>query len=142
MLVKDVLSQANILADESLEDETLLNFLNDCTAQVNTRAKALYPFYTIDDLETEMAMPEQWVRQIYLPFIAAKIKQIDASQFEYNDLYSQFERGIADFISYYVIPDSYRDLSYYGYTDPETGEWMEYTSDVWSTPPFPWISRW
>lgn len=143
MKVEDVLTQANNLADETIDEEILLGYLNDCTAQINTRCHAKYPFYKYpNDLQTEMAIPEQWVRVLYIPFIAGKIKQMDSSQFEYNDMFSQFERGLADFISSYVIPDQYVDTDYYGYTDPNTGEWITYTSDVGATPPWPWVVRW
>lgn len=141
MNVRQVMEEANNLADEAIEEEILIGFINDCTAQINSRAKANFPFYSITDLETEFVIPEKWVRVLYIPFVAARIKQQDSSQFEYMDLYAQFERGLGDFISYYVIPDDYVDNSSDGYIDPETGEWVSYTSDIYKKPPFPW-ARW
>lgn len=142
MNLRQLIDEANVLSDEYLEDTTMTQFVNQCIAQINTRAKAKYPFMDSSLVETEFAIPDNWVRRLFIPFTAGRTKQVDSSQFEYTDFYAEFESAMGDFVAHYNIPDEYKDTSQDTYIDPETGEVKYYTSDVFETPTYPWWRRW
>lgn len=142
MNLRQAIDAVNALTDEGTDDATLLSFINDAIAEVNIRAKANYPFATLDDLGNDFPLPDKWVRALYVQYAAARDKQKESSQYEYSDLYQMFESAVNDFIATYYIPDEYRDKSDQ-YTDPETGETRSYfESDIFDVPTFPWHTRW
>lgn len=109
MIIQDLLDEANILADESFDDDTMVKFYNQCTTDINIRTGAIFPSITVEDVNKPPALPEKWARSLYVPFMAGRIKQQDSSQFEYTDLYSQYEQAFGMFLASYVIPDQYID---------------------------------
>lgn len=141
MNLRQLIDEANVLSDEFLEDVSMTQFVNQCMAQINTRAKANFPYMDSSLPETEFIIPEKWVRRLFIPFIAGRTKQVDSSQFEYSDFYAEFESAMGDFMANYPIPDAYKDTSGDQYVDPVTGEIKYYTSDVYDKPPIPWW-RW
>lgn len=111
MKLRQLIDEANTLADESLDDSVMTQYINQCTARINARAKALFPDMDSTKPEAILPLPDKWVRALYVPFVAARIKQQDSSQFEYNDLYAEFETALSEFITYFEIPPKYQDLS-------------------------------
>lgn len=138
MTLNDLIEEANILSDDELDDVEVLTFVNACTALINIKTQAIFPDLTINDMGTTLFLPNKWVRALYVPFIAGRIKQKDSSQYEYSDMYSQFELALAEFVSSYPIPDQYQDKTGW-VVDPETGELVKnHYSWVYKTPALPW----
>ena len=128
MILADFIAHANDISDESESNETITGFLNDGIAKINAECKAAFPFMSYTDLEATIPLPETWVRTVLLPFAAGRIKTKDSSQFEYSDLYAEFQNGLSLFRTNYKIPDIYKDPSS-----------SSYTSDIYTTRPFGWM---
>lgn len=138
MTLNDLIQEANILSDDEPDVIEMISFVNACTSIINVKAKAIFPSLTINDMGTIMFLPDKWVRSMYVPFTAGRYKQKEASQFEYSDMYSQFEMALAEFISGYPIPDQYQDKTGW-VTDPTTGELVKnHYSWVYEQPALPW----
>lgn len=152
--LREIINRANAIADEGIDDETVTGFVNTAISEINVTAKANYPYMSHTNLSAEIPLGDKWAQSILIPFVTAQIKQMDASQFEYNDNYARYERMLNEFISQDPVPDQYKDWGARGYLpslDPETGEqlrdehgnliWVELTSDLYHRPPNPW-ERW
>ena len=138
MILGDFIRHANEMSDESESPETITGFLNDGLAKINAECKAAYPFMNPVDLEAQIPIPETWVRVMLLPFAAGRIKTKDSSQFEYSDLYAEFQRGLEIFKSNYTVPEDLRDRSGQVF-DPITGQWVSNASDIYSVRPMGWM---
>lgn len=138
MILADFIRAANDMSDESESNQSITEFLNDGIAKINAECKASFPFMNYVNLEVEIAIPETWVRVLLLPFAAGRIKTKDASQFEYSDLYAEFQAGMILFKTNYTIPDEYKDKSDL-ILDPVTGEYYKHSSDVYVTRPMGWM---
>jgi hypothetical protein len=57
------------------------------------------------------ALPEKWQRTLFIPFIIGRMKQVDASQFEYSDSFAEFQSNLVQFKTKYAIPDEYKDTA-------------------------------
>lgn len=143
MIIQDLFDEANTLADESFEDDIMVQFYNQCTADINIRANAVFPSINENNVADAPVLPEKWARSLYVPFMAASIKQQDSSQFEYADLFARYEQAFGMFLAYYTIPDQYIDKSNW-VTDPETDELVEPEgSSIFTKPSYPpYITRW
>lgn len=130
LTVSDVITKINDLGDDSITETTVLSWINDALAQVGARVRATYPELTVTT-ET-IPIPDKWTRLLVVPFATARMKQQDSSQFEYSDLYAQFLANLDEFASQYTVPDIYKD--------PDLVEGQ--TSDIYTTPPFPWGGSW
>lgn len=105
MKASEIANHANNLTDESHDFQTLLGFINDGIAEINAEMNAKFPFCTNND--EEIPFPETWQRTVLVPYVGARIKQKDSSQFEYSDLYGQFQSGLMKFSTKYIVPDEY-----------------------------------
>jgi hypothetical protein len=113
MLVSEIVEHASTLSDEEgFNTDEAVGYFNDAIAKINTFCKANFPFVSTFDLDFEYpGFPEKWQRVLIIPFIVGRIKQKDASQFEYADSYAEFISNLVDFKAEYVIHDSYKDKS-------------------------------
>ena len=140
MRAYELIYEANTLADESLDNEVMLQFLNQCTAKINIRVKAIFP--DVSDVNEEIPLPNKWARSLYIPYMAGCIKQQDSSQFEYSDHFAEFDMMLGEFIAGYTVPDKYIDKEGWE-VHPVTGELIEPSqSDIFERPPLPWFRRW
>ena len=128
MILSEFVAHANDISDESESIRTITGFLNDGLAKINAECKANFPFMDYTAVDTEIPLPETWVRAVLLPFAAGRIKTKDSSQFEYSDLYAEFQNGLSLFRTNYRIPDIYKDHTS-----------STYTSDIYTTKPFGWM---
>lgn len=106
MKASEIATHANNLTDESYSFNELMGFINDGLAEINIELNANFPFVTVND--EEIAFPETWQRVTLVPYVGAKIKQKDSSQFEYMDLYGQFQKGLSTMKAKYTVPDEYK----------------------------------
>jgi hypothetical protein len=105
-----MIKHINLVTDESFNEDEVRGFINDGIAQINVYMSANFPY--INPLDTEYtALSEKWQRQLFVPYAAARIKQNDSSQFEYNDWYGQYSENIIEFRSRFIVPDEYKDPS-------------------------------
>lgn len=137
--LSELVKLVNTLADEQESQDMVAGFINDAIAKINIRLKANFPF--LNKAEDVPVFPEKWQRALLIPFGVGRLKQWDSSQFEYTDAYSEFLANLDEMAASYVVPDEYKDPSTDGYFD-ENGVWHAYTSDVFTTPTFPWGGRW
>lgn len=108
MNITELTEQVNRITDESFPVEFIVSFLNDGIAAVNVECESDFPFLDSSDLDAEPDFPESWQRMLLVNYAAARVKQNDSSQFEYSDLYAQFEHALSKFKSSYEIPEAYR----------------------------------
>jgi hypothetical protein len=110
MNVSDMIKSVNLRTDEDFLAEQVISFLNDAVAKINAECNAVFPNLDLAQSDTEYVLPEKWQRLLLVTYAAARIKQNDSSQFEYQDLYMEFEDNLTDFKSSYIVPDIYLDL--------------------------------
>lgn len=109
MKLSDIHAEANVLTDESITLAQVTQFVNQALSRINIECDANFPFFSNTDANAEPPFPEKWQRPLLVTFAAARIKQQDSSQFEYIDLFGEFERSLVDFKAKYVIPAEYKD---------------------------------
>lgn len=106
----EIIDQANTIADEDLDTDVVVGFLNDAVARINVECEANFPYFSMQDTDSEYpGFPEKWQRTLLVPFVVGRIKQTDSSQFEYNDSYSEFVSNILQFKAMFRIPEEYKD---------------------------------
>jgi hypothetical protein len=135
MNLTDLTERVRVLSDEpgtSMVD--IAGFFNDAIAKINIRMKANFPLLSPDDPNIVPAFPEKYQLALLIPFAVGRIKQVDSSQFEYNDAYNEFIMGLEDMAADYPVPDIYKDLDSLSATN--------HSSDIYTAPPFPWGGRW
>jgi hypothetical protein len=128
MNLMDILTEAMSLADEEYETPEVTAFLNDAIAKINVETKSNFPFFTITDSSTEYAgFPENWQRVLLIPFLVARMKQKESSQFEYRDAYAEFNDNLMKFKTDYNIPEEFKNTgefkSGHRLTDFSTSYW-------------------
>jgi hypothetical protein len=109
MNVSELVTHVNHITDEDFDLTTVMGFLNDGLAAINVECKATFPFLTSDN--DIPVLPESWQRMLLVPYAAARIKQNDSSQFEYMDLYAQFENALRSFKMNFTIPEEYKETT-------------------------------
>lgn len=110
MNILQIVQLANTLADESIETNKVLGFVNDAIARINVKCGANFPFFSSNTLNDDYAgFSETWQRALLVPFAVGRIKQTDSSQFEYSDAYGEFTDNLIEFKSRYTIPAEYKD---------------------------------
>jgi hypothetical protein len=107
MNISGLTSAANNQSEESFSSTQVLEFANDVIARINIECGAIFPNMGI--AEDYTALPEKWQRALFLPFIVGRMKQVDASQFEYSDSFAEFQSNLIAFKTRYSIPDEYKD---------------------------------
>jgi hypothetical protein len=110
MILEQLVEAANAVTDEDISFSDALPFINDCVAKINIECNANFPFYTETDTLTEIPLPEKWQRALFIPFLSARIKQVDSSQFEFQQFFTEFYSNLSDFEMKYNIPEQYQDL--------------------------------
>jgi hypothetical protein len=108
MNIGKLTTSANNQAEESFSSSQVMEFVNDAIARVNIECSANFPFMDTTDAEYT-GLPEKWQRALFLPFVIGRMKQVDASQFEYSDSFAEFQSNLITFKTKYSIPDEYRD---------------------------------
>ena len=106
--VAEMTTHINLVTDESFSSAEIRSFINDAIGQLNIYSNANFPFLSDQDVDYT-AIPEKWQRQLFVPYAAARIKQNDSSQFEYNDWYGQYSENIIEFRSKFIVPEEYQD---------------------------------
>lgn len=101
---------ANNQAEESFSPTQILEFVNDAISRINIEVSANFPYMDSTDADYT-GLPEKWQRTLFLPFVLGRMKQVDASQFEYSDSFAEFQNNLAMFRTKYVIPAEYKDTS-------------------------------
>jgi hypothetical protein len=119
MKLSEIMEEANLITDESIDYQTILSFINQAISRINSEADSMFPYYTMNDSAATPPFPEKWQRNLLIPFVAARIKQQDSSQFEYNDLFGEFERNLVDFKAKYIVPVAYKDAEASGSIAPD-----------------------
>ncbi|MGG4267432.1 hypothetical protein [Peribacillus simplex] len=105
--VAEIIEAVNTLADEQSPTNQIILWLNNAIARINMEANAKFPFIKT---ETETpAIPDEWHFLLLVPYATARIKQMDSSQFEYRDLFDEFETNLKAFVFLYPIPDEYKN---------------------------------
>ena len=110
MTLQEMIDLINLSTDENFTNEEVLSFMNQAIAKVNSECQADFPYITqtqVDADETYEGFEEVWQRMLIVPYASGKIKQNDASQFEYTDFYIMFDNNLSNFKANYDIPDEY-----------------------------------
>lgn len=121
MKASEIVIQANNLTDESYDYPSAMGFVNAAISEVNAELNANFPRVTLAD--EEIPFPEMWQDLVLIPYVSAKIKQKDSSQFEYSDLYGQFTNNLAKMKSKYSVPDEYKGETTDSYAPDYTGHY-------------------
>lgn len=106
--VSDIITAANNLLDDSLTPAMLVGWINDCLAEIGTSVNAVFPEADVTNTTASLVIPSIWARQIIVPYVAAKGKQQDSSQFEYTDMFNQYTSKLNNFVSRYTPPLQYQ----------------------------------
>lgn len=125
MNIQELMGEVNNLIDDQLPNEMIMPWINDAIAMINSRTPANFPFYTQFDLYEEPPIPETYQRTLIIVYAAARAKEQDSSQFEYQDLYDQFFDNLNEFINRYEVPEEYK-------SDARNS----FESDIMTTPPY------
>jgi hypothetical protein len=107
MRALDLITESNDLADETESNATVLAFLNQAIAKINTILNCGFPYLTLTE-DSEPVFSVKWQRTLLIPFAVGRIKQKDASQFEYTDAYSEFMDSLDVFKQKYRMPIIYK----------------------------------
>jgi hypothetical protein len=112
MNVVEIIKQANAIAEEDIDTDKGIGFVNDAISRINVKCRANFPFIKSSDVGSEyVGFTETWQRALLVPFTVGRIKQADSSQFEYSDAYGEFTDNLIEFKSTYAIPSQYKDVS-------------------------------
>lgn len=137
MNIGNLTTTVNNLADEDFSSSQIVEFVNDAIARINIECQANFPEMSVTDSSEYPGFPQKWQRSLLIPFVVGRMKAVDASQFEYNDNYSEFVSNLVLFKSKFPIPDAYKDLNEKTSFAPDfTGNyytWSGNGSDVWTT---------
>jgi hypothetical protein len=131
MTLNDLLASANAVTDDALTFDAAFHFINDCIAKINIECDSIYPTYTANDSNATSPLPEKWQTALFVPFISAKIKQMDSSKFEFDEYFNEFNDNLTTFKQKYTIPDAYVDPDAQGGYDANfdgnwnTGNWQK-----------------
>lgn len=106
MNLKQLIDEANNLADDFLTEDEAKNFINDAIAAINIEANTDFPF--LETMSDEPAFPEKWQRMLIIPYAKGRIKEKDSSHFEWQEGYEQFYANLQLFIRDYEVPDEYK----------------------------------
>lgn len=115
MKISDIFTTVNLGVDEDYDNSTLLEFANDCIGEINIECNSCFPFLAFATeegkvtLEDEYPLPQKWIQTLFMPYLSARIKQMDSSQFEYNDYFEMFYQKLRLFKERYNIPDEFLD---------------------------------
>jgi hypothetical protein len=115
----------NSLAEESFSSAQVVEFVNDAIARINITCSANFPFMDTTSSEEYEGFPEKWQRSLFVPFVIGRMKQVDASQFEYSDNYGEFSNNLLVFNLKYPVPDEYKDSN-----EPESYA-HDFTPNYW-----------
>lgn len=107
MNLRELIDGSINLADDMLPDDEVTGFVNDAISAINIEVDANFPF--LKEMDDEPIFPEKWQRMLIIPFVKARIKEKDSSQFEWEIGYEQFFNNLRDFSTKYTIPDEYKD---------------------------------
>lgn len=105
--VGQLVSSVNTLSEEILSTDDIVLWFNNAIARINVESNANFPYLT-GDVEESPAFGDDWHYLLLIPFATARIKQMDSSQFEYNDLFGEFENNLRKFVAFYEIPEIYK----------------------------------
>lgn len=114
MVINDLVKNVNLLADEDYDFSEIIVFFNDAISRINIDCESKFPM--IDELSVEgeyTAIPDKWQKTLLVPFALGRVKQLDSSQFEYVDAYTEFTNNLAQFRVTYVVPEEYKDETAY-----------------------------
>jgi hypothetical protein len=111
MNIGSLTSAVNNLADEDFSSSQVVEFVNDCIAKINITCEANFPSMTSTDTAEYVGFPDKWQRALFIPFVVGRVKAVDASQFEYNDQYSEFSANLDLFKLKFPVPDEYKDTN-------------------------------
>jgi hypothetical protein len=109
MNIGSLTTSVNNLADEDFSSSQIVEFVNDCIARINIECAAKFPSMAADETTDYVGFPDKWQRTLFIPFVVGRMKAVDASQFEYNDQYSEFMSNLGQFKMKYQIPAIYQD---------------------------------
>lgn len=126
LTMRDVIDQVADLSDESPEDASVVNWVNDALSEIGIKVKATFPEMSVTDLSGTFPFDDKWVRALLIPYASGRATQKEASQFQYRDYYAQFESNLMEFVNVYTVPDLYKDVIS---TDNQT-------SSIFTEPPF------
>lgn len=107
MKLSKLIELGNNLADDQIPVETVQEYVNDAIAAINIEVGAEFP--SLDTMDDEPVIPEKWQRMLIVPYVKARIKEQDSSQFEWEVGYEQFFENMLLFKKHYTIPEAYKD---------------------------------
>jgi hypothetical protein len=126
MNIGSLTKSVNNLADEDFSSSQVVEFVNDAIARINIECQANFPIMAVENTSEYAGFPEKWQRTLFIPFVVGRMKAVDASQFEYNDNYSEFISNLAQFKVKFPVPDEYKD------TNESVSFEPDYTGNAWS----------
>ncbi|MBU8770331.1 hypothetical protein [Cytobacillus oceanisediminis] len=109
MDLNQIIEAVNALSDENSPPKQITTWVNDAIARINIELGANFPFMDLAKATESPAFPEKYHYTVLLPFATARIKQVDSSQFEYSDLFMEFEANLTKMKSTYTVPDEFKD---------------------------------
>jgi hypothetical protein len=143
MKLSQLVTEINNLSDEQESVQKVTGFINDAIAKINIKLKTKFPYMDYSQ-DVEPAFPETWQRALLIPFAVGRVKQMDSSQFEFSQAYSEFAVMLDDMNTQYIVPEEYIDYETRGYTfNEETQEWEQSPSNsIFSSPPWSHMGGW
>lgn len=108
MKLKDIISQTNILLDESFTNTEVIGWINAGLNDLAASVGANFPELTVSDMENSPVIPAKYHRLLVL-YAASKGKEKDSSIGEAQNFLAQYEAGKQQFVATYVVPDIYKD---------------------------------
>jgi hypothetical protein len=117
----------NLLADEDFSSSQIVEFANGAIARINIEREANFPLFDINQSDVEyQGFPEKWQRTLLIPFVVGRMKAVDASQFEYTDMYNEFAANLSLFKMKFPVPEVYKDVNEAKSFEPD------FTGNYWS----------
>jgi len=114
MTLEEIRNAANAITDENTTAVLTEQFVNEAIANINIELGATLP--VIDTITDYVALSDNFIRVVIVPFVSYCIKSNDGSLTEARDFFSRYQRGVQLLARVMddAIPAAYQDENFGG----------------------------
>lgn len=122
MNLSELIDLVYTLADEEGTPDTITKWLNNGLSLVNVEMETNLPYFDLATSSEEHVIPRKYLETVLVPFAVGRLKQTDASQFEFTEAYAQFRDALGNMKAKYNIPEEYKDTDVTNHIIDYSGE--------------------
>ena len=109
MNLSELIDLVYTLADEEGTPDTIAKWLNNGMSLINVELETNLPYFDLSTSSEDHVIPRKYLETVLVPFAVGRLKQTDASQFEFTEAYAQFREALGAMKTRYVVPEEYKD---------------------------------